>query len=201
MSIHPRLPWSRRSATFVAAAAALSGATVALAAGAGGHELDVGAELHKVLVHAVNLALFVGIVVYFARRPVKDFLANRSLAVAHELDEAHRLKSEAQQSSRSVEERLTTLDQQVGEMMDGVRRECEVEARRTAERAAEAAQQIEDAARRTVVEETEKARHDLRQETAELAVETAAELLARSVSDDDHRRIAASYMDRMAEES
>lgn len=194
-----RILWTLLAAAIGLAALGVSG--VALAAGDGGHALDVGAELKKIGVHAANFLLFVGLVVFMVRRPLKDFLANRRLAVARELDESARLKDEAQDAHADVERRVANMDAQLAEMMEAARKECEVEGQRARQRAEEAAAGIAAAAERTIAEEIDKARHDLRQETVELAVEMAREVLTRSVNDADHQRIASSYLDRMAEES
>ena len=185
----------------VAGLAALCYTGVALAVGDGGHAIGVGEQLKKVGVHAVNFVLFVGLLVFVLRRPLKDFLANRRLAVARELDESARLKDEAQDAHTDVERRVASMDAQLAEMMEAARKECELEGRLARQRAEEAAAGIAAAAERTIAEEIEKARHDLRRESVELAVEKAREVLIRSVSAADHQRMASSYLDRMAEES
>ncbi len=188
-----------RLAPVVVGLAVLAFAGVALAAGDG--PMDVGAELKKVGVHAVNFVLYVALLVFVLRRPLRDFLANRRLTVSRELDESARLKGEAESAFEDVEQRVASMDTQLAEMMDDVRRECELEGQRARQRADEAAEGIAAAAERTISEDTEKARHELRRETVELAVEAAREVLTRSVSAADHQRIASSYLDRMGEES
>ena len=156
---------------------------------------------YLVFVHAVNFVLFLGLLVYVARRPLKDFLANRSLGVARELDESARLKGQAQQTFAETERRIADMDARLTEMIESARKECEMEGKRARARAEETAQSIDETARHNMREETDQARHELRRETAELAVSMARDLLSRTVSAVDHQRIASSYLDRMAEES
>ena len=82
-----------RLAPVVVGLAVLAFAGVALAAGDG--PMDVGAELKKVGVHAVNFVLYVALLVFVLRRPLRDFLANRRAHITLELDEASRLREEA----------------------------------------------------------------------------------------------------------
>ena len=155
----------------------------------------------KVVVHAVNFVLFLALLGYVARRPVKDFLANRSLGVARELDESAKLRSDAQHTYSETEQRLADLDARLAEMVESARKECEMEGKRARTRAEEAAESIDETARRNVLDEADQARHELRRETADLAVALARDVLDRVVSAEDHQRIASSYLDRMAEES
>lgn len=209
--VHARTDsWIRRLGLLACLVVALTAGGAALAqddpapAGHDSHAAEPGQvkeNLKKVGVHAVNFVLFVALIVYVARRPLKDFLANRRLAVARELDESAQLKTEAQAAFVDAKQRIEQMDQRLVEMMESVRRQCEVEGQRAKERAEETSQNIDDTTHRTIAEETDKARHELRAETVELAVEMARDVLTQAVSAEDHRRIASSYMDRMAEES
>jgi F-type H+-transporting ATPase subunit b len=178
--------------------------TVVLAAGtawASGDTMEPGEIIRKIIVHAINFTLYVGILVYFLRRPLKDFLANRRLGIKKELEESHRLKTDAQARHGEIQHRIGGFDQEVEEVLADVRHHCEVEADRAVLRAEEAAETIQRVAQRTISEETEKARHDLRAETVDLAVQMAREALINAVSAEDQRRLADGYMARIAEDA
>jgi len=175
----------------------LGTASVAMASGG---ELDVGQALRKVLIHAINFAIFVAIVVYFGRRPIMDFLANRRLGISRELEESQRIKDEAEAKSTELQNRLRSFDREVQDMLDRVATECDTEKTHALEAADEAARGILQTSERTIREETDKARHDLRQEAVDAAVTLAEQVLTQSINDEDQRRLLGGYMDRIAEE-
>ncbi len=181
----------------VVAVLVLGAASVAMASGG---ELDVGHALKNVFIHAVNFVLFLGVIFYFARRPIKDFLANRRLGISRELEESQRIKDEAEAKSLDLQNRLRSFDREVQDMLDRVATECDAEKTRALEGAEEAATGILKTSERTIREETEKARHELRQEAVDSAVTLAEQVLIKTVTDEDQRRLMGGYMDRIAEE-
>ncbi len=182
------------------AATVLAVAGVALASGAGGHEMDVNEELGKVFVHAVNFVLFIGVLVYFLRRPLADFLANRRLAISSQLDESERLKTAAQTRFDELDTRIAAFDQEIDHMLARVKADCERERDKAIASANEAAEVLMAAAERGVGKELEKARHGLRAETVELAMTLAEDVLRGSLGAADHGRLATEYFDRIAED-
>ncbi len=182
------------------AAMVLAVAGVALASGAGGHEMDVNEELGKVFVHAVNFVIFVGLLVYFLRRPLKDFLANRRLSISSQLDESERLKTEAQARFDELDSRIAAFDQEIADMLARVKTECELERGKAIANANAGAEMLREAAERGVAKELEKARHSLRAETVELAMTLAEDVLRGALSATDHGRLATEYFDRIAED-
>jgi len=111
----------------IAAVAVVTLAVAGIASAGGGHEMDVNEELGKVFVHAVNFVIYVGLLVYFLRRPLADFLANRRLAVSSQLDESERLKTEAQSRFDELDSRISAFDQEIKDMLARVKTECELE--------------------------------------------------------------------------
>jgi len=128
-------------------------------------------------------------------------LANRRLAIKKELEESLRLKTEAQARYEELERKIAAFDDVVREMVDDVQKQCKVESERAERRARETAESIVATAERTIAEETEKARHDLRRETVDLAVTMAGEALRGAVSAADQQRLADGYLERIAEDA
>jgi F-type H+-transporting ATPase subunit b len=170
-----------------------------LAFAAGGGEGAHGAEAHGVpwdmiALQAVNLVIFLAILVWFARKPIGDSLKNRSLGVKGQLDEAARLKDEAAARAAEIESKLVSLGKRVEEMKAEAAVEADREAARIAERAEADAARLKDTAERTIREETTRARNELRGEAARLAVQLARETLKRSVTPDDQERLAREFL-------
>ena len=189
---------SRIRTLFIAAGLTLAFAGVAFATG--GHEMDVDKELGKVFVHAVNFVIFIGLLVYFLRRPLADFLANRRLSISSQLDESEQLKTAAQTRFDELDTRIEAFDQEIAGMLARVKADCEMERGKAIANANEAAEMLRAAAERGVGKELEKARHGLRAETVELALTLAEDVLRGSLGAADHGRLATEYFERIAED-
>lgn len=139
---------------------------------------------------AVALVVFVGILLKLAYRPLSDAMKNRAAKVHNDLEEARRIKAEADARAAEIEARLAALDAQLVQMRADAEAEAEAEARRIAERADADIARVKETAERTVREEAARARAELRTEAVTLAVELARSTLSRAVTAEDQERLA-----------
>lgn len=168
----------------------------ALAASEGGHG---GGEAHGIpwntlVVTALNLVIFLGLLGWLARRPLADALANRAAAVRKSLDEASRLQDEAQARFSEVESKLVALDRRIDELKQEAEVEATREEGRLRDRAAQDAQRIRDTAERTIREEADNARLVLRGEATALAVQLAREIVRKNLTVEDQERLARQFL-------
>jgi F-type H+-transporting ATPase subunit b len=140
------------------------------------------------------LIIFLAVLVKLAARPIGDALKGRSAAVRDQLEEARRLKAEADARAAEVEARLAKLDADVTAMKAQARAEAETEAARIAARADADVARMRESAERTIREETTRARNELRAEAVQLAVELARGTLAKNVSSEDQARLAREFL-------
>lgn len=162
----------------------------------GGHEAPV--DFGAVGVALVNVLLFAGVMWYFAGRPVGDALKNRALAVRSGLDEAAKMKGDAEARFADVKSKLDALGKQVEEMKAESRAAAEREAQSLSERADADAARMMDAAERSIREETTRATGIIRGEAASLAVQLAKDILRKEVNRDDQERLARQFLTAVA---
>jgi F-type H+-transporting ATPase subunit b len=144
--------------------------------------------------HAVNLALIVGVIVYFARNPIRAFMADRRSGIEHGIESAQRELTAAQQRLAECNQRLATLDREIEEIRRSVREQTEGERTRLLADARAAAERIRRDAAIAVEQEGRSAREKLRAEVAELAVRLAGDVLERQVGDADQRRLVDDFV-------
>jgi F-type H+-transporting ATPase subunit b len=154
--------------------------------------------LVKLGFHAVNFALFAGLLIWLAGPTVRDALRARSLEVRKELDEAARLKTEAAARHEAVSKRLASIEDEIRDIRGRARSEAEAEERRIHERAREAAVRIAEGAQRQIRDETARAKFELRREAVELAVQLAESVLKTQVSAVDQKRLAIEFLETVA---
>ena len=81
-----------------------------------------GAHEPSLLWHAVNLALLIGLIVYFARKPIQTFMADRRSTIAADIEAAQRDLAEAERRLAECNERVASLDREIDEIRGMVRK-------------------------------------------------------------------------------
>lgn len=155
--------------------------------GGGGHESNF-------LWHAINLALIVGVIVYFARSPIQAFMADRRSSIESNIETAKRELESAEARLAECNARVDSLDREITEIRTAVRMQAEVERDRLLADARAAAERIGRDAAIAVEQEGRRARTELREEAAELAVRLAGDLLKRQVGDVDRARLVDEFV-------
>jgi F-type H+-transporting ATPase subunit b len=173
---------------WVAAAALL---LVALPAGA---ESESHGATRDLLFSALNLALLLGVLVYFARKPISDFFEDRRRRIQAELEAAKNQGAEAEARYAKWQRRLIDLESELAGIRETSRQRAAAEREHILADAAAGAERIRREALETVDQELRRARAQLRQEAADLAVELASEALRRQVSSADQDRLLDEFV-------
>ncbi len=132
-----------------------------------------------------------------AWKPIIDGLDRRESAIRNSLEEAEKSRQEAlklveeQQSelNRAREEVQVIIDKgkaQAGSMRDEIVAKAQAEAEQTL-----------NSARREIEVQIGQAREDLRREVVDISVEVASKVLGRTLSDEDHKRMAGDFLREM----
>jgi F-type H+-transporting ATPase subunit b len=147
----------------------------------------------------LNLALFLGVLLYFVARPLAAMFRNRQLAVEERLREAKALRAEAAKLGAQILERMARLDQEIAEI--GARALAEGEAERLAlsEKADREVERVRREADEEIGRRLAAAKQELRRTAAELTTGAARELLAAQITDEDRRRLLDEGVSRLGE--
>ena len=156
----------------------------------GGHE-------SKLFWHAINLVLALGVIGYFARTPVRTYMAERRQNIEAGIEAARRQLAEAERQLAACDERMTALDHEVEEIRRSVRAQAESERERLLADAHVLAERIRRDAHAAVEQEARSARQQLRNEAAEMAVRIAGDLLKRQVTDSDRARLVDEFVEHV----
>lgn len=171
---------------------------VALAAGGGGHA-DSGAVLKDFLYRCFNFALMVGLLAYFITKPIRKGLKERRTEIEKTLADAEAAKEAAEAKHREYSEKLAKATEEIADIAESIRREGELEREKILVAAKEMAEKIEKEAENKASGVVAKARAELREEAARLAVELAEDMLKKQVSADDQKRLVDEYMQKVGE--
>jgi len=179
-----------KQVTFLAVIGQLAIGGVAYASGHGGHG---GTEAHfdwlRLALSWVNFAILLGIIVYVAKPMVKNLFANRSRQIREKLDEADRLRREAEDALRQytvqLDELKRTREQQIASYRAEAMRERD-EILAAAKHRIEKMQEDSEAALAT---QFRVAKEKLRDEIAHAIVTEAERIISREIRPEDQRRL------------
>jgi F-type H+-transporting ATPase subunit b len=158
-----------------------------------------GRELLTLFWQAVNLAILIGVLVHFAREPIRKFFADRRDTVTHDIDSATSVLEDAESRLAEWQTRADRLEAEVEEIKQAARQRAAAERDHILADAEAAAERIRNDARSAIDHEVARARAALRAEAAELATRLAADLLRANVTEADQRKLVDEFIARVEE--
>jgi F0F1-type ATP synthase membrane subunit b/b' len=146
-----------------------------------------GVELWKF----VNLAVFVGGLVYLLTRKMKlgEAFKTRRETIKQELAKAQQERDAAIAKLKEVEERLGRLDSEVSMIREQSQREATEERERIAQSTEVEIAKLGESARREIERAGKAAKHELRNYAAATSVRLAEEIIRREMRTEDDARL------------
>lgn len=148
---------------------------------------------------AVNLVILLGVIVYFARKPIAAFFAERRAGIEGELDGAASELSDAEATYAKWQRRLIDLETELDEIRATSRRRAESDRERILSDARASAERIREDASSAIEQELRRAREQLREEATQLAIEMASDRLGREINDSDRDRLIDEFIERVGQ--
>lgn len=136
-----------------------------------------------------NMALFVGVLVYFVGGPVKKGFAERSAAIRRAADEARERREKADRMAGDIQARLSAIEAEVRAIHERAQAEGERQKRELLTAAEAESQKILTAARTEVDNRLKHARAELTEYAGQLASERAEQILREKITDQDQTKL------------
>lgn len=154
-------------------------------------------ELLPTIAKLVNLLLFVGLMYYFLRRPIKEAFRARQEGIRNELMRAEEERDAAVARLKEVEGRLARLDEEVEAIRANAQREAAEERARVERATEEEMRKIREQARREIESAAKAARAELRAFAAEQSVKLAEEMIRRDIRPEDDAHLVREYVEEL----
>ena len=179
---------------FGVAAPALALADEAATAHGAGHSEHGGWDTTGIVASFVNFAILIALFVYLFKDTVKKGLKERRDQVERELQEAARLKAEAEVKHKEYSERLAKLDEELANIKAEMLAAGKAERDRIIADAEHKAARMRREAEFLVEQHVKQLRQDLSREATESAIAAAEQLLLRATTTYDQQRLAQEYL-------
>ena len=147
----------------------------------------------------VNFGALVLLIAWVIRKKGNPALAERRKQVEAELEEAQRLRAEAEKRHAETATRLEKLDEEMVQIRADMIKAGEAERDRIVAQAEEKAARMRKDAGFLIEQQIKQLRKDLTREAASAAVLAAQDLLQKDTTDSDQDRLADAYLERLDE--
>ena len=146
----------------------------------------------------VNLALFVGLMVYvLMKADIRGAFRARGQSIKAELEKARIERDAALAKLKEVEERLAGMSDQISAINQRSKTEAEVERQRIAQSTQEEIAKLTAQAQREIENAAKVAKSDLRNFAAEQSVRMAEDLIRRDMRPEDDARLMMHNVEEM----
>jgi F-type H+-transporting ATPase subunit b len=144
-----------------------------------------------------NFIVLVALLYMLTWKQIKNFFVGRRAAIQAALEEAVRAKEEAEAKFKEYSERLEKASSEIEGISEMIKAQGVVEKEKIIESAKKTAEKMKEDSRARMDQELKKAINQLRLEASVLAVQTAEEILSKTIKKEDHERMVKETIDRM----
>ena len=128
---------------------------------------------------------------------LSGLLSKRGSEIKNAIEEARKAKDAADRNAAEYREKLSILDRKVGEIHNELKLEGQAEKARLIAEAAKSADALKAQAKVAAEQEIKKARIEIREEAARLAVQLAEDILKKELTPADQERLVKGYLNNL----
>lgn len=172
-------------------------ATVAAAAEHAGGGPDLWPKVNHLIWTVINFGILLWALNKFLYKPLIGTIANREKEIKANLDKAAEDRAEAERLRKEFAEQVADAQRKAQAIVAEATRNAQAEAERIITDAREKAAADLERAANTIRVEKERALAELREEVATLAVAVAGKVIERSLTDQDHARLAQKFVEEV----
>jgi F-type H+-transporting ATPase subunit b len=189
--------------TIRAAGYGLTGAVITTAiafaeeAGHGGHHEETITFMGDWLPRLVNFSIIAAVVVYYMRKPVRDFFANRTNEIAKAMRESRDARERAEAALAEMENKTKDMQAETDRMIADARARGEKDRQTVIEEGRKIAQDVQAQVKEGIAIEVEKAKAALAAEAVLLSLDLAEGRIKETIGGKDHERIVKEYISKV----
>jgi F-type H+-transporting ATPase subunit b len=144
-----------------------------------------------------NFAIWLTLLYILLNRVLPKFLADRRANIVDGLEEAKRMKSEAEAKFAEYSKRIETMDEELARVREDMRKAGQGERDRLVKDASEKAERMHAEARFLVEQQMKQLKEELTREAIEAAIVAAETILRERTSAADQQRLAEEYLTKL----
>lgn len=147
----------------------------------------------------LNFGLLAVALVWFLRKPAKQYFAGRTSEIQKGIQEAAKAREEAEARAAEMDRRLAALEGEVQELRANAKREMEAEDERLRAETEQALAKLRARSEQEISATTRAASKHLRAEAARLALELARDRVMQQMTPEVSARLMHAFVDQLGE--
>ena len=160
---------------------------------------QLGVNLPTLLVYVVNFSILLGVLYFFAYKPLLRAMDQRTTRISESLAAADRARDEAASSRSAIEEQLNESRREGQRLLDQAREAAERYREEEMVRARQEADSFVERARTDILRERDAALDEVRVSFGDLAITAAERVIRRSVDRQAHQELIAQVLEESAD--
>ena len=156
---------------------------------------DLGINLPSLIAYLINFVVLLGILFFFAYKPLLRVLDQRSERIRESLEAAERAREEAASSHEAIEEQLTGARREGQRLLDQAREAADRFRGEEMDRARQEAETFVERARTDIQRERDAAIQEVRANFGDLAITAAERVIRRSLDRRAHEELIAQVLE------
>ena len=145
----------------------------------------------------VNFAIIASVVVYFSRKPIRDFFASRTAEIAKAMQDSHEARERAVAALADLERKIKEMEAETGRMVADAQTRGEKDKKALVEEGRKVAQDVQAQVKQGIESELQKAKTELATEASLLALDLAEGRIKQKINSQDHERIVKEYITKV----
>jgi F-type H+-transporting ATPase subunit b len=165
------------------------------------HGESVGEASHELLWKAANFVILAGLLGYFLYKKAGAFFRSRTEAIRKGIEEADRLRVEAEARAAEIGRRMDNLQAEIEELRARAGAEMSAENERLRRDTQAALGKIREQAEQEIAGAAKAARHEVQEHAAQIAIELAAAKIKSLLSVGADQRLVSAFLDDLEKSS
>jgi F-type H+-transporting ATPase subunit b len=142
----------------------------------------------------LNAGILYWLIFKFGKKPIADALKARQVGIMKGMEDAAKVKAEAEASLAKYQKQLDEIDEEVARIRREAKEQSEAESARIVSEAKERRARMERDARTLIDQELKAARENLLRETVRAAVKSAETSITAKLGEGDEQRLGDEYL-------
>ncbi len=161
------------------------------------HDRSIGGMIKGMMWPVANFIIFLGVIYYFANKPLADYLAGRSTTIRKDLVDAAELKAMATAQLAAIEQKLQALPAELDKLRARGAEDIKAEEARIAAAATADRERLLEQTRREIELQVRLAKKEILEHAADLSVQLATDRIKQEVTPEDQARLVDRYLDQV----
>jgi len=145
----------------------------------------------------INFAVIAAVVVYFGRKPIRDFFAARTAEIAKAMVDSKETRERAVAALAEMERKVREMEAETKSMVADAQARGEKDKQALIEEGRKVAQDVQAQVKQSIDIELQKAKSTLATEASLLSLELAEGSIKSKISHTDHERIVKEYITKV----